>query len=109
MFVRRKEFYKLQQELYKLKQHVGRLTTETEKNTNYGKRNSKAIDRIEEEVGINSGYLGFFMSPFSDDHELKAFNLKEKVDAIMRHLGLVESATQSNKLIPAPKKKKGTK
>lgn len=110
MFVRRKEFHDLQQELYRLKQHVGRLTTQTETNTNYGKKNSKNIQRLIEHTGADDGYVQFMSFGYSQSvREFKSFNLSEKIEAVLQHLGLTESVTLGNKLVPAPKKKKETK
>jgi hypothetical protein len=111
MFVRRKEFHDLQQELYRLKRHVGNLTEQTETNTRYGKRNSNAIEKLKKEVDVDDGILHFYSLSFgSSDKGPKTFNLSQKVDAILKHLGLIESATLENKLVPAPKStKKGKK
>jgi hypothetical protein len=99
---------KLRFEIERLKKHVGKLTEQVEANTNYGKRNSKAIENIRKEVGVTDGSI-FFSWLTTTDNEIKPFNLKEKVEAIMAHLGLIELAETENKLIPIPKKKKETK
>lgn len=108
--VNERENAELHIEISKLKAHVGKLTQQTEANTNYGKKNSKVITRLIEHTGADDGYIHFLsFGTSSTVREFKSFNLLEKVDALMAHLGLTESVTQGNKLIPAPKKKKEIK
>lgn len=109
IFVRQSRFNQLERDLDRLKQHVAKLTKDTERNTNYGKRNSRAVTSIKEQVGVEEpGYMVFSWLG-TTPQEVKSFNLSEKVEAILQHLGLAESVTLGNKLVPAPKKKKGEK
>lgn len=108
MFVRRKEFEKLEIRVQRMGKNIGELNQQVKVNTNFGKKNTKAIDNLEEQTGITlPGYLRFGVYSWPGSRtEIKAFNLTEKVNALLRHFGLAESATLGNKLVPAPKEKK---
>lgn len=108
MFVRHKEFEKLQHRIERMDGHLRKLTQELNTTTAYAKRHTKAIDRLEAQTGITEPGIVYFRLP-GGEPETKPFSLKEKIEAILAHLGLVESIELGNKLVPAPKKKKQDK
>lgn len=96
----------LTNDVERLQRHVGKLTQQVEQNTNHGKKNSKEIQRLIEHTGADDGYIKFVSFGYSQSvREFKSFNLSEKIEAVLQHLGLTESITLGNKLVPASKKK----
>lgn len=78
----------------------------------------KNIENLQEQVGTRRSYLGFDIDPmeifygpyYTTKREAKSFNLTEKINAIMDHLGLQEKVSADTKLIKKPvTNKKGKK
>lgn len=97
---------KLEQQQIRQTKNLGKLNIDSDKHTHLIERSKQAIDLIKEELGIEDLYTMFIFSDSSRARkQVKAFNVKDKLDAIMKHLGLIESVELGNKLVAAPKKK----
>lgn len=104
MFVKRREFDALVREV--------RALRASQKDSN--KSVVKRVDSLEKEVGVQEVFYPYSMGRLFDafygptSREAKPFNLSQKVNAIMEHLGLREEISATTKLVkkPEPKAKK---
>lgn len=108
----RDDYYKLEREHTKevaeLRGRLGNVKGRVDMLEVNSKAADKNVAQLREAVGVDQpGYASytFYSTNTPMPQEVKSFNLVEKVEAILQHLGLAESVTLGNKLVTAPKKK----
>lgn len=123
MFIRRRDWELLNAKVANHERKLGIHEKFLKNDHEKIKAHDEQLEAVREETGasdpiphLRDGYFmpnifEYYLGTRSSRREAKPFNLKQKIDAIMDHLGLTEQVSAETKLVkkPVEKKKKGTK